>query len=51
MDKEFVLVSTPYVVGDIDFHRSVIILINNSDKNYMGFIINKKIRFFIKRNN
>ena len=48
MEKGFVLVSTPHVVGDIDFHRSVIILINNSDKNYMGFIINKKLDFSLK---
>jgi len=37
------LIATPAVIGDLYFHRTVILMVNCSEKSSMGFIINKKL--------
>ena len=39
------LIATPSVIGDLYFHRSVIFMIENDNKNSMGFIINRRLDF------
>jgi len=43
MDNGKLLIATPNIIGDVDFHRSVILITNTSEDNVSGHIINKKI--------
>ena len=42
------LVAEPYIIGDINFHRSVILLANHKEKASLGFILNKPFDFILK---
>ena len=42
-----ILIATPQVIGDIDFHRAVVLIVDSNKGNITGHIINKKHRFFI----
>ena len=39
------LVATPSVIGDFNFHRSVIMLTNSKKSGSFGFILNKKLQY------
>lgn len=39
------LVATPSVMGDGNFHRAVVLLVNHGDSGSIGFILNKKIEY------
>ncbi|MBL29872.1 MAG: transcriptional regulator [Flavobacteriaceae bacterium] len=39
------LIATPKIIGDHDFHRSVIIITSLDDENISGHIINKKLNY------
>ena len=42
------LVAEPSIIGDINFHRSVILLANHKEKASLGFILNKPFDFILK---
>ncbi|MDG1385843.1 MAG: YqgE/AlgH family protein [Flavobacteriaceae bacterium] len=42
------LVAEPSIIGDINFHRSVILLVNHKEKASLGFILNKPFDFILK---
>jgi putative transcriptional regulator len=39
------LIATPFIIGDVDFHRSVILITASNKENVTGHIINKKINY------
>ncbi len=43
------LIATPNVIGDIDFHRAVILIVNSNKENIIGHIINKKINYKLNK--
>ena len=43
------LIATPNVIGDVDFHRSVVLIVNSNKKNITGHIINKKINYKLNK--
>ena len=45
MNTGTLLVATPSVMGDVNFHRAVVLLVNHKDSGSIGFIINKKIEY------
>jgi putative transcriptional regulator len=45
MNPGTLLVATPSVMGDGNFHRAVVLLVNHSDSGSIGFILNKKIEY------
>ena len=42
------LVAEPSIIGDINFHRAVILLANHKEKASLGFILNKPFDFILK---
>ncbi|MDB9779301.1 YqgE/AlgH family protein [Flavobacteriaceae bacterium] len=42
------LVAEPSIIGDINLHRSVILLANHKEKASLGFILNKPFDFILK---
>lgn len=45
--KGHLLVAEPSIIGDLDFHRSVILLADHSSNGSVGFILNKPLDFSI----
>ena len=45
MNPGTLLVATPSVMGDGNFHRAVVLLVNHGDSGSIGFILNKKIEY------
>ena len=45
MNSGTLLVATPSVMGDGNFHRAVVLLVNHSDSGSIGFILNKKVEY------
>lgn len=45
MDIGNLLVATPSIIGDFNFHRSVIILTNYKSSGSLGLILNKKLEY------
>lgn len=45
MNNGSLLIATPSVIGDVDFHRSVILITNINGENVTGHIINKKVNY------
>ncbi len=45
MDIGKLLVATPSIIGDFNFHRSVIMLTNYKSSGCFGFILNKKLEY------
>jgi putative transcriptional regulator len=45
MEKNHILVATPNIIGDLYFRRTVVLLVNNSNKTTMGFMLNKKMNY------
>lgn len=45
MNTGTLLVATPSVMGDVNFHRAVVLLVNHKDSGSIGFILNKKIEY------
>ncbi|MBN09844.1 MAG: transcriptional regulator [Flavobacteriaceae bacterium] len=41
------LISTPNVMGDVNFHRSVIIITECTENSVMGFMLNKRIKYLL----
>ena len=39
------LVATPSVMGDVNFNRAVVLLVNQNDSGSIGFILNKKLEY------
>ncbi|MFQ3335873.1 MAG: putative transcriptional regulator, partial [Candidatus Arcticimaribacter sp.] len=42
------LVAEPSILGDANFHRSVVLLVNHKTTASLGFIINKPFDFLLK---
>ena len=42
------LVAEPSIIGDINFHRAVVLLANHKEKASLGFILNKPFNFILK---
>ena len=42
-----ILVADPSIFDDQNFHRSVVIIANNKDRNVLGFIVNKPLSYSI----
>ena len=47
MNKGDLLVAEPNIFEDLNFHRSVVILVDHKIKGYLGFIINKALPYSI----
>ena len=47
MNTGKLLVATPSVIGDFNFHRSIILLTNYQKSGSVGFIINKKLDYLL----
>ena len=45
MKKGYILVAAPSIVGDLSFHRTVVVLVDNTNETLMGFVINKKLDY------
>tara|TARA_B110000027_G_C16100913_1_gene293001 strand:- start:1001 stop:1546 length:546 start_codon:yes stop_codon:yes gene_type:complete len=45
MNKGDLLVAEPNIFGDLNFHRSVVILVDHKIEGYLGFIINKLVPY------
>mgnify|MGYP006057648527 FL=1 len=45
MNTGKLLVATPSVIGDFNFHRSVVLLTNQKTSGSVGFILNKKLHY------
>ena len=45
MNPGTLLVATPSVMGDGNFHRALVLLVNHGDSGSIGFILNKKIEY------
>jgi putative transcriptional regulator len=45
--KGHLLVAEPSIIGDLDFHRSVILLADHGKNGSVGFILNKPLEFTI----
>ena len=45
MNNGSLLIATPSVIGDPDFHRSVILITTTNGENITGHIINKKVNY------
>jgi len=48
LNQGTLLVAEPSIIGDINFHRSVILLANHKEKASLGFILNKPFDFILK---
>jgi len=48
LKKGQLLIADPYIIGDLSFTRSVILLANHNPEGSVGFIINKPLKFTIK---
>lgn len=46
-DKGHLLVSEPSIIGDISFNRSVVLLAENNESGFVGFILNKPLEYTI----
>ncbi len=42
------LIAEPSIFGDLNFHRSVVILVDHKIEGYLGFIINKVLPYTLK---
>ncbi len=51
MNKGNAIVATPSIIGDLYFHRSVILMVDYTKNNSMGFIINKKLEISLNKVN
>jgi putative transcriptional regulator len=40
-----ILVATPSIIGDVNFQRSVVFLVDQKETGTVGFIINKKLDY------
>ena len=49
MNKGNAIVATPSIIGDLYFHRSVILMVDYTKNNSMGFIINKKLEISLNK--
>ena len=47
MNTGNLLVATPSVIGDFNFHRSIILLTNYQKSGSVGFILNKKLDYLL----
>ena len=47
MNTGKLLVATPSVIGDFNFHRSIILLTNYQKSGSVGFILNKKLDYLL----
>ncbi len=45
MNSGKLLVATPSIIGDFNFHRSVVLLTNYKKSGSVGFILNKKLEY------
>ena len=45
MNNSYILVSSPNIIGDPHFHRTVVLVVENSKESLMGFTINKKLDY------
>jgi len=45
MNTGTLLVATPSVMGDVNFHRAVVLLVNHNDSGSVGFVLNKKLEY------
>ena len=45
MNTGKLIVATPSVIGDFNFHRSVVLLTNYKTSGSVGFILNKKLDY------
>lgn len=46
-DKGHLLVSEPSIIGDISFNRSIVLLAENNESGFVGFILNKPLEYTI----
>lgn len=46
-DKGHLLVAEPSIIGDISFNRSVVLLAENNESGFVGFILNKPMEYSI----
>ena len=42
-----ILISEPSAFGDLNFHRSVVIIANKKESEILGFIVNKPLTYSI----
>ncbi len=47
LKKGQLLIADPYIIGDLSFARSVILLTNHDQEGSVGFILNKPLKFTI----
>ncbi len=47
LDKGHLLIAEPSIIGDLSFHRAVILLADHSNEGSVGFIMNKPLPFYI----
>ncbi len=47
LEKGRILIAEPSIIGDISFNRSVLLLVEHTKKNAIGFILNKKLDFYL----
>jgi putative transcriptional regulator len=45
LQKGFLLIAEPSIIGDLSFNRSVILLADHNDDGSVGFIMNKPLQF------
>ena len=48
MNTGDLLIAEPSIFGDLNFHRSVVVLVDHKNKGYLGFIINKALPYSLK---
>lgn len=46
-DKGHLLIAEPSIIGDISFNRSVVLLAENNESGFVGFILNKPLEYTI----
>ena len=47
LNKGQLLIAEPYIIGDLSFNRSVILLADHNNDGSVGFIINKPLKYTI----
>lgn len=46
-DKGHLLIAEPSIIGDVSFNRSVVLLAENNESGFVGFILNKPMEYTI----
>ena len=47
-EKGNLLIAEPSIIGDLSFNRAVVLLADHNDLGSVGFILNKKLDFYLK---